>query len=115
MARRGQSLGSHLRPPALAALLAVWLGLLMAAGQAAAEDGSDLWLRYRPVEPAWAARYRPEATEIVSPMGSPVQAAAVAELDRGLKGLLGRARPTSRGWIATAHPDRRAGAFADDR
>ena len=93
MARRGQSLGSHLRPPALAALLAVWLGLLMAAGQAAAEDGSDLWLRYRPVEPAWAARYRPEATEIVSPMGSPVQAAAVAELDRGLKGLLGRAPP----------------------
>jgi alpha-glucuronidase len=71
--------------------LAVWL--FLSAGQAAAEDGYDLWLRYRPVEQAWSERYRPLATEIVAPQGSPIQSAAVAELDRGLKGLLGQAPP----------------------
>jgi alpha-glucuronidase len=76
-------------------VLTVWLGLvlLVAARPAAAEDGYDLWLRYRQVEPAWAARYDPHATEIVGANGSPIQSAATAELDRGLKGLLGKAPP----------------------
>ena len=102
MARRGQSLKRRFRLPALAALLTVWLGLLV-AWPAAAEDGYDLWLRYRPVEPAWAQRYRSLATEIVAPQGSPIQTAATAELDRGLKGLLGRA-PPARPRAAPARP-----------
>jgi alpha-glucuronidase len=78
-----------------AVVLAIWLGILamLAAAPARAEDGYDLWLRYRPVEPAWAQRYQPLATEIVTPGGSWTQIAAVAELDRGLKGLLGKAPP----------------------
>ncbi len=76
-------------------VLTFWLGLvlLLAASPAAAEDGYDLWLRYRPVEPAWAQRYRPLATEIVAPGESSIHKAAVGELDRGLKGLLGKAPP----------------------
>ena len=74
-------------------VLTVWLGLvlLLAARPAAAEDGYDLWLRYKPLEASWAQRYRPLATEIVAAQGSTIQTAATAELDRGLKGLLGRA------------------------
>jgi alpha-glucuronidase len=77
----------------LVVLAVMGVACLLAARPAAAEDGYDLWLRYRPVEASWAQRYRPLATEIVAPQGSPVQAAAIAELDRGLKGLLGRAPP----------------------
>jgi len=86
MAGVRQSLTKRIRP----ALLAAWLALatLLAGRPAAAEDGYDLWLRYRPVEPAWAQRYLPFATEIVAANGSPIQTAAAAELDRGLKGLL---------------------------
>jgi alpha-glucuronidase len=76
-------------------VLSVWLGLalFLAARPAAAEDGYDLWLRYGPIEPAWAARYRPVTAEIVGSTDSPVMAAAAAELDRGLRGLLGSAPP----------------------
>ena len=35
--------------------------------RALAEDGYDLWLRYRPVEAAAQARYRAAATAIVAP------------------------------------------------
>ena len=100
MARRGQSLETRLGLRALAALFAVWLGLLLAAGPAAAEDGYDLWLRYRSVEPEWASGYRPWVATIVGSTDSPVMAAAAAELDRGLKGLLGDTPPHA------AEPDR---------
>jgi alpha-glucuronidase len=79
-------------------VLTVWLGLvlLLAARPAAAEDGYDLWLRYRPVEPASAQRYRPSFTEVVQPSEPQTITlvdAAVAELNRGLKGLLGTSPP----------------------
>jgi alpha-glucuronidase len=69
---------------------AAWVCLLVGAASAHAEDGYDLWLRYRPVEGTWAARYRSFATELV---GVPDTNPAAQELLRGVAGLLG-ATPT---------------------
>jgi alpha-glucuronidase len=55
-----------------------------------AEDGYDLWLRYRPMEAGAQAQYRPLATGIVSEGASPSLDAAKSELTRGLSGLLDR-------------------------
>jgi alpha-glucuronidase len=55
-----------------------------------AEDGYDLWLRYRPLEVGAVAQYRPLATAIVSEGRSPSLDAAKNELGRGLSGLLNR-------------------------
>jgi alpha-glucuronidase len=76
-------------------LLSLVLGLLSlaAARPARAEDGYDLWLRYRPIEPAAAVAYRQDAAEIVAQGRSPTLDAAAAELARGLAGLLGGAPP----------------------
>jgi len=65
--------------------------LLLLAIPAWAEDGYDLWLRYRPMEAAAQARYRPLATAIVSQGNSPSLNAAKNELVRGIGGLLGKA------------------------
>jgi alpha-glucuronidase len=73
---------------ALAAVIVV--GVLHAAG-AAAEDGYRLWLRYDPVEQPARDRYAARATAIVALGHAPVLDAAVAELDRGLAGMLGTA------------------------
>jgi len=72
---------------------ATWLlaFALMLARQAVAEDGYDLWLRYRPLPAAQAIDYRAHAAELVLDAGSPVRAAARSELLRGLTGLLGKA------------------------
>jgi alpha-glucuronidase len=56
-----------------------------------AEDGYDVWLRYRPMEASAQAQYRPLATVIVSKTASPSLDVATAELRRGLSGLLDRA------------------------
>jgi hypothetical protein len=50
------------RLPLLALLL---LAALIVPTRARAEDGYDLWLRYRPVEASWQRRYSPAATELV--------------------------------------------------
>jgi len=57
---------------------ATWLlaFALMLARQAVAEDGYDLWLRYRPLPAAQAIDYRAHAAELVLDAGSPVRAAA---------------------------------------
>lgn len=62
--------------------------LLLLAAPARAEDGYDLWLRYRPMEAAALAQYRPAATAIVTEGGSPTLHVARDELVRGLSGLL---------------------------
>jgi alpha-glucuronidase len=62
--------------------------LLLLAAPARAEDGYDLWLRYRPVEPSALAQYRPLAAAVVSEGASPTLDAARAELTQGLSGLL---------------------------
>ncbi len=63
--------------------------LLTSASAAVAEDGYDLWLRYRPS----AAGQRIAAPAIASPGQTPTLVIARAELERGLKGLLGAPRP----------------------
>ncbi|HTQ37240.1 MAG TPA: alpha-glucuronidase family glycosyl hydrolase [Steroidobacteraceae bacterium] len=71
------------------------LGLLFAVS-AHAEDGYDLWLRYRPLPAAQAAAYRTHTTQLVLDGATPTRAAARAELLRGLGGLLGRAPATAK-------------------
>ncbi|MEX2124090.1 MAG: alpha-glucuronidase family glycosyl hydrolase [Woeseia sp.] len=66
--------------------LLAWL--LLATATAGAEDGYDLWLRYAPVEATWQSRYRPLAAAIVPAGDSATMQIAVAELQRGLAGLL---------------------------
>jgi len=80
--------------------------LLVCAASARAEDGYDLWLRYRPIEGSWAIRYRSFSTEVVSAPGANL---AAQELLRGMTGLLavtptvGR-RITREGAIVLAAP-----------
>jgi len=62
--------------------------LLVCAASAHAEDGYDLWLRYRPVEAPWAVRYRSFAREVVAAPGAKT---AAQELRRGVAALLGGA------------------------
>jgi alpha-glucuronidase len=66
--------------------------LLLAPWAAQAEDGYELWLRYRPVEAPWLQTYRASARELVTGGDSAVLRSAQAELTRALQGLLG-ARP----------------------
>jgi alpha-glucuronidase len=67
------------------ALLA-WAAI-SAMPRAYAEDGYDLWLRYRPVEAPWLERYRLSVRELVPP--STAGDAAQNELTRAVTGLLG--------------------------
>jgi alpha-glucuronidase len=55
-----------------------------------AEDGYDLWLRYRPVDTAAHASLGTGERSLVAGKNSPILDAAGAELQRGLSGLLGR-------------------------
>lgn len=66
-------------------------GAIAVAPVATAEDGYDLWLRYRPLEEPWATRYRATLTQLVAAGDSATLRVAAAELDRGLRGLLGAA------------------------
>ena len=62
-------------------LFAAALLLMLAAVPVQAEDGYDLWLRYRPLEAQALARYRPLATAVVAAKAtSPTLEAARAEL-----------------------------------
>jgi alpha-glucuronidase len=69
-----------------------WCALLLALCSAAAgvhaEDGYELWLRYRPVESPWLERYRSAAQQVVA-----AEQPARAELERALPGLLQVAAP----------------------
>lgn len=91
--------------------IALLLTLLLALPQLArAEDGYDLWLRYRPVEKSWQAPYRAGAVALMPRGGSDTIKAATAELRRGLGGLLGRPVPVvtdlkANGTIVYGTPD----------
>jgi len=82
-----------------------WLSVLLgsallgsAALRPAAEDGYQLWLRYRPVSDASLRReYRAAISSLVMEGDSPTQRAARDELTTGLRGLLGTAVPLERG------------------
>ncbi|PHY17375.1 alpha-glucuronidase family glycosyl hydrolase [Caulobacter sp. BP25] len=64
--------------------------LFLAAPAALAEDGYDLWLRYKPVEAAARAPYAAAASAIAPTRDAPTMKAAHAELERGLAGHLGK-------------------------
>ena len=70
---------------ALAAVL-----LFIAAPAARAEDGYDLWLRYKPVEASAKASYAARAAAIAPVSDTPTLKVARAELERGLTGLVGK-------------------------
>jgi alpha-glucuronidase len=86
-----------MRNIALAGLSALLLILMSitAPGLASAEDGYELWLRYRPVEASAADDYRGVVTQLVPGGRSPSIGAATAELTRGMTGLLGAAPAVS--------------------
>ncbi|MEU5100672.1 alpha-glucuronidase family glycosyl hydrolase [Streptomyces sp. NPDC021354] len=75
-----------------------------------AEDGYDLWLRYRQVEDTGQLkRYRAALESLVWQGGGPLQRSAVDELARGLTGLLGtrvmpRAKSGSRAALVVGTP-----------
>jgi alpha-glucuronidase len=75
--------------------LLLLLCLACSAPVALAEDGYDLWLRYRPVPAEWLEAYHRSTTEIISGAHSPTLDVAEAELSRGLGGLLGVAPPVA--------------------
>src|ERR1700709_829170 len=61
--------------------------VLVAPSLAQAEDGYDLWLRYRPLEKASLDQYRPLVTGLMPRGASPTIEAARDEMQRGLSGL----------------------------
>jgi len=74
------------------ARLAAVLLIALAPAWAAAEDGYDLWLRYRPLAAEARAALQARAQAIVQAApASPALQAAVAELQRGVAGMAGRA------------------------
>ena len=78
-------------------VVVLWVAGLAAASVASAEDGYDVWMRYRPVEQPWADRYRAALTQLVAGSASPTLRVAHAELERGLQGLLGVSLVSVRG------------------
>lgn len=85
-----------MRPSHLLYGLCLAAGLLLAPLIARAEDGHDLWLRYRPVEAGEAAAYRASAGAVAPVADTPTLKLARAELERGLAGLLGDRRDGGR-------------------
>ena len=86
-----------LAAPALAAPIAAAPAAVPA--NVAAEDGYELWLRYRPLPAAQRARALAPSIVTLAP-DSPTLRAARAELERGLTGLTGR-RPALGGAART--------------
>lgn len=73
-------------------LLILAMGFVLACSSARAEDGYDLWLRYKPVEASAKAAYAAHAAAIAPARSpeSPTLKVARAELERGLAGLVGK-------------------------
>ena len=74
---------------------AAWSAILLLSPAAVAEDGYELWLRYRSVEAPQLESYRLAATQLVGDTASPVLKAAADELRRGLSGLLAATTPSA--------------------
>ena len=73
----------------LTAYACLLVASLCIASQSRAEDGYELWLRYKPIGTRQLEASRESTTEIVAGTASPTLPAAVSELTRGLFGLLG--------------------------
>jgi len=78
--------------------------LLGAATPAVAEDGYDLWLRYRPLPAAVAARTRHSVGAIRTEESDPRIRSAKRELQRALSGLLGGQGLPGQGTILLGTP-----------
>ncbi|MEO8016807.1 MAG: alpha-glucuronidase family glycosyl hydrolase [Pseudomonadota bacterium] len=76
--------------------LTACLALLACSLPAGAEDGYDLWLRYRAIDSADYPGFETSVRQLVAAPDSPTLAAAGRELERGLSGLLGRPIPVVR-------------------
>jgi alpha-glucuronidase len=76
-------------------LFMIALASLATPGAARAEDGYELWLRYRAVKAPAQRRYRDVAASVVNEGSSPTLHAAEDELRRGLGALLGRPMTSS--------------------
>ena len=70
--------------------LLAWALVLCAPTAVRAEDGYDLWLRYRPVPAEQAAAAQPHTLSLAPQAGSPTVDIVTAELSRGIEGLLGQ-------------------------
>jgi alpha-glucuronidase len=70
-----------------------WLAALALVGPTPAEDGYDLWLRYRAIEAAAYPAIGTLVRQIVAPASTPTLDVAGRELERGLAGLAGRNIP----------------------
>ena len=77
----------------LARLSLLLLASLAGASPAVAEDGYELWLRYRAVEDGVLHRYRATATALSGNADTPTLRVAQSELIRGLNGLLNYSVP----------------------
>src|SRR5688572_29539218 len=89
---RARNLRSYRGVQLLPIVALVLLGVAAASRPARAETGYDLWLRYvRVDDETLRASYGRSATSIVVTSDSPAGRILVAELQRGLKGLLGEA------------------------
>ncbi|CAL4869531.1 Extracellular xylan exo-alpha-(1-_2)-glucuronosidase (plasmid) [Asticcacaulis sp. MM231] len=79
----------------IARIVSLVLGLILGlVTMAHAEDGYDLWLRYRPLPVARAQVYSPHLTSVVAG-DSPMLSAARSELQRGVSGFFGRELPAA--------------------
>jgi len=67
------------------------VALLACVGNARAEDGYALWMRYAPIAPVHVTDARMVVADVVAPDRTPTQRIARAELERGLRGLTGSA------------------------
>src|SRR5580692_5516321 len=90
-------------------VLVALLSSQVVARSAPAEDGYELWLRYRPVEAAWLRSYSSAARELVGTTDSATLLAARSELTRALGGLVGAVpryatHPTVAGAIVFGSP-----------
>lgn len=89
--------GKTRHPPALVGGLLVSCFLPSLTNRASAETGYDLWLRYAPVsEGQQRDAYRKSASAIVGSGSSATYRVTVAELQRGLRGLLGAEVPVAK-------------------
>lgn len=76
------------KSPLLVPLITILIAFLLKFGHA--EDGYDLWLRYRKLDDTFVSQYRNHIRNIVLTLpASPMMQAATSELRRGFAGMLG--------------------------
>jgi alpha-glucuronidase len=93
LATRTKNTPDHRKLHPALQVICILVSLSGIAAIAKAEDGYDLWLRYRPVQGQWMETYRATSRLLVPAGDSPSIRAAQSELTRGLAGLLGAPPP----------------------